>query len=93
MPIITDPVPAGVLSQLEDLDDAHEAALALFGLSARALSSARDELAEAERKLAAAEEAWLHASHEADHACSAAVAARKAAGVSLTAPGYVKAQS
>jgi hypothetical protein len=79
---------AEVLAGLADLDALHETAADVYDITARELDDARKALQEAASALTEAEEAWNRAGTEMDAAARKVAAARKTAGVVLTATGY-----
>ena len=82
-------IPAPVLERLEDLDALHGTACDTYDIATRELEAARDALTEAAWALTEAEETWSKAGAKMDEAARTVSAAREAAGVKLTASGYL----
>lgn len=80
---LSGPVPAAVLDYLDGLDADHATACDVLDRAAADVEAAREELSEAARRLADAEERWARAGIVADETTQAVIAAREAAGVNV----------
>jgi hypothetical protein len=82
-------IPVAVIDRLADLEAIHGTACDVYDSATANLDSARQALAEAAQAYAEAEAMWSEAGAEMNEAAVTVSQARKAAGVRLTATGYV----
>jgi hypothetical protein len=82
-------IPAAVIDRLDDLEALHGTACDVYDSATANLDSARQALAEAAQAYTEAEAAWSEAGAEMNDAAVTLSQARQAAGVRLSASGYV----